>query len=545
MNRFKLGFVISCVATPWLSPLVACAAPPNVTALFPAGCQAGQSVEVTAQGTLGDKPQAWSSRDGVKVEFAESGSKFKVTVAPETPAGVAWLRFFNAEGSSTLRPFVVGTLPDVLDKEPNNAFTEAQRIDSPSVVVNGVLEKNGDVDTFATTLKAGQTLVASVASRGTFGSAADCVLQILGPKGFVLEHNDDDHGIDPQIAFTAPADGDYAVRLFAFPAEPNSSVVFHGGPTYVYRLTLSTGPFVDHTEPMSAPRGQNVKLKLHGWNLPPELAELPVEPTEATTFELRHPRLANTLTLPVEAAPAMSEAPADAAGAPQELTLPTSVTGLIAQPRQADTFRFKLSAKQQIVIRTEARSAFSLLDPVLRITKPDGSVLQELDDGAKGDFDPDANITAPVDGEYRLTITDRFGAGGSRFFYRLSFQPAQPDFALTVAGDSFVLSGDKPLEIPVTIDRQRGFADDIEITATGLPDKVTAAPVTSAAKGDSAKSVKLVLKSEPGVIFSGPLHIVGRRKSEPPAEKPATTTLPVIGHTHTNLWLTVAGTPSK
>ena len=40
----------------------ASAAPPKVTALFPAGCQVGQSVEVTAQGSLGDKPQAWINR---------------------------------------------------------------------------------------------------------------------------------------------------------------------------------------------------------------------------------------------------------------------------------------------------------------------------------------------------------------------------------------------------------------------------------------------------------------------------------------------------
>ena len=205
---FSLG-VLVCVTD-------ARSAPPNLTALFPAGCQVGQSVEVTAQGTIGDKPQAWVSREGLKIEFPEAGNKFKVTATEAATPGLYWIRLFNAEGASPLRPFVIGTLAEVIEKEPNNSAKEAQKLDSSQVVVNGVLEKAGDVDTFSVSLKAGQTLVASLMGKGTLGSPIDAVLQLLGPRGFVLEHNDDDHGFDPQIVFTAPADGDYSVRLFAF-----------------------------------------------------------------------------------------------------------------------------------------------------------------------------------------------------------------------------------------------------------------------------------------------------------------------------------------
>ncbi len=526
------------------------AAPPNVTALFPAGCQVGQSVEVAAQGSVGDKPQAWISRDGVKLEFAESGNKFKVIVAENAAPGLCWIRVFNAEGASSLRPFVIGTLTEIAEKEPNNSAKEAQKLETSQIVVNGVLDKGGEVDTFAVSLKAGQTLVASLMAKGTLGSPMDAVLQVLGPRGFVMEHNDDDHGFDPQIAFTAPADGEYGVRVFAFSDVANSSVAFAGGANYIYRLTLTTGAFVDHAQPMSVGREAVAgeppalrKLRLHGWNLPPEFAEFPME-VAGDSFVVRHALLGNTLTLPVEAHPSLAELK-EPTPEPQEIALPSSMTGVIGKPGEVDVFRMKLAGKQAIVIRTDARTAGSPLDPVLRILKADGSQLQEVDDGSKGDFDPDANFTAPAEGEYRLAITDRFGLGGARFFYRITALPFQPDFELKVAADSFVLTADKPLEIPVTVDRQRGFAGEIEVVAVELPEKVTAEAVVSEKTGDKSKSVKLVLKAEAGASYSGPLRIRGRVKSEPPIEKPALTTLTPFSATTGELWLTVTTPVAK
>ncbi len=525
----------------------ALAAPPNVTALSPAGGQFGQTIEVSAQGVIGDKPQTWVSRDSVKIEFAETGNKFKVIVAENAAPGICWLRFFNAEGASSLRPFVIGTLPEIVEKEPNNSATEAQKLEkSPPVVINGVLEKAGDVDTFAVPLKAGQTLIASLTAKQTLGSPMDGVLQILGLHGFVLEHNDDDHGLDPQIAFTAPTDGDYAVRLFAFPAQTDSSVNFSGAATYIYRLTLSTGPFVDHALPMSLQRGQSAKLRLHGWNLPPELAELPVDPIVAESFDLRHPLLTNILTLPVEPHPSFVEVePTDPNAVPQEFLVPSSITGVIANPGNVDLFKLTLAVKQPIMIRTEARSIGSPIDPLIKMLKPDGTVIVELDDSAKGDFDPDFSFTAPADGEYRLSITDRFNAGGSRFVYRLTALPFSSDFEAQVAADTFVLKDDKPLEIPITIDRQRGFAHEIEFTVSGLPEKVTAETVVSAKEGETSKAVKLLVKAAAGVAFSGPIRVIGRSKSEPPIEKIVSAPLVSVGMTTTHLWLTVVATPAK
>ncbi len=402
------------------------------------------------------------------------------------------------------------------------------------------------MDTFAVSLKAGQTLVASLMAKGTLGSPMDGVLQVLGPRGFVMEHNDDDHGFDPQIVFTAPADGDYSARVFAFPETANSSIAFAGGANFIYRLTLTTGPFVDHALPMSVTKNQETKLRLSGWNLPAELLEFPVAPTSAASTELRHSLLGNTLTMPVEDEPSVAEIESKDAAAPlQELVLPSSMTGVIGRPGEVDVFQIKLAAKQAIVIRTDARTVGSPLDPLLRILKSDGTQLQEVDDGSKGDFDPDANFTAPAEGEYRVAITDRFGLGGPRFFYRITALPSRPGFELKVAADAFTLTTDKPLEIPVTVERQRGFTQEIEIFAVDLPEKVTAEPMISTKDGDSAKSVKLTLKAEAGVTFSGTIRIRGRLKGEPPIEKLATATLASFKTNVSELWLTVVAPATK
>src|SRR5205807_4906923 len=111
-------------------------------------------------------------------------------------------------------------------REPNDDPRQAQVLAGSQVTVNGQLGKPGDVDVFALALRKGQTLVASLEANRTLKSPMDAVLQVLSADGFVLEQNNDYHGLDPQIAFAVPRDGRYLVRTFAFPAVPDASVKF-------------------------------------------------------------------------------------------------------------------------------------------------------------------------------------------------------------------------------------------------------------------------------------------------------------------------------
>src|SRR5262249_42346160 len=88
------------------------AAAPTITYLYPEGAQRGTAVEVTAAGTFDASAKVWASGKGVSIEATKTAGKLKVTVAKDAVPGTYWLRAYNDDGASTLRPFIVGTLPE-------------------------------------------------------------------------------------------------------------------------------------------------------------------------------------------------------------------------------------------------------------------------------------------------------------------------------------------------------------------------------------------------------------------------------------------------
>ena len=131
----------------------------------------------------------------------------------------------------------------------------------------------------------------------------DGVLQVVSPDGFVLDQNNDWHGLDPQVAFTAPKDGTYLVRLFAFPAIAGlRASASPGGETFVYRLTLTTGGFADFPIPLAVERKAGATVEVTGWNVPAEARRLPV-PLDGDVATVFHPRLANPLQVRLESHP--------------------------------------------------------------------------------------------------------------------------------------------------------------------------------------------------------------------------------------------------
>src|SRR5262249_13830383 len=206
-----------------------------------------------------------------------------------------WLRLFDEAGASSLRPFVIGALPEVVEAEPNDEPQGPQRLGVAAATVNGRLAKAGDVDGFAVPLLQGETLVADLAANRVLGSPMDAVLQVVSPQGFVLAQNDDDTGRDPRIIFDAPASGTYVVRLFAFPAKPDSRIQFAGGSTFLYRLTLTTGGFLDHAFPMAVGREGLQEVEAVGWNIPDPARLLAIPSSDAGDLvRLFNPSLAGT-----------------------------------------------------------------------------------------------------------------------------------------------------------------------------------------------------------------------------------------------------------
>jgi hypothetical protein len=135
-------------------------------------------------------------------------------------------------------PFAADTLPEGLDKEPNNQPAIAQPVTLP-LIVNGRIDQPDDWDVFRFQGRAGSEIVAEVYAR-RLESPLDSVLKLTDAAGKPLAFNDDcedkgagltTHHADSCLRATLPADGTYYLHL--------GDAQHKGGPDYAYRLRLS------------------------------------------------------------------------------------------------------------------------------------------------------------------------------------------------------------------------------------------------------------------------------------------------------------------
>lgn len=511
------------------------AAGPELRSLMPAGGQRGATIEVAAAGNFPKWPvQAWIDRPGLTLTPGEKG-KLTVSIAPDAAAGEYWIRLADPDGAAAPRPFIVGTLAEVGEQEPNNRPMQAQPVGS-AVVVNGRFGENGDVDVFAVDLEQGQTLVASLSGHESLGSPMDSVLEIVSMRGGVLAFNHDQRGLDPRLEFTAPSKARYLVRAFAFPSVPNSTIAFAGSDQYVYRLTLTTKTFVDYPWPLAVTRGRPTSLELFGWNIPAARKSTTVraEGSAAGVFDMQ-----GMLTDPVAVVSHAARCETEPNDLPEgePIELPVTVSGRIEKARDVDVYRFDARKGESLTFQIESRALGYPLDAVLVITDAMGKQLARVDD-LPGTRDAALTFSPPVDGSYRVVVSDLNQQGSMRHVYRLRAARTEPDFEVTADALSYVLSPGKPVEITLAVARQSGFDEEIGFSVSGLPGFVIAESVPSAAQGDSAKSVKLKLNATAGA-FSGPIRIAGQSIGTSKRLHSAGAPLPVVGKRTADLWLSV------
>src|SRR5581483_11013284 len=98
------------------------------------------------------------------------------------------------------------------------------------------------------------------------------------------------------------------VRTFAFPAVPDSAIRFSGADTFIYRLTLTTGAFVDHVFPLAVNGAAAATVEAVGWNIPAAAASVTVPPGSGSALlTLAHPLWANTAGVRREPLAAVAE----------------------------------------------------------------------------------------------------------------------------------------------------------------------------------------------------------------------------------------------
>jgi Bacterial pre-peptidase C-terminal domain len=486
----------------------ASAAPPEATRLYPPGAQRGSTVTVNVAGSFPTWPaQAWTERPGTSwVPQGDSGT-FAVTVAPEAALGAHLVRFTTPEGATAVRRFVVGHLPEIEEKEPNDKPAAATAVAEPVIVVNGVLGKGGDVDLYRVSLAAGETLVAQADANRLLGTAADLTLDVADARHSLLARNLDAAGLDPRVVFTAPVAGEYFVRVYGFPETADATIGLAGGEAFVYRLTLSKRGFLVATLPSAVSLGAEANVSPLGWRLPEEPAPLPIATTALApsasgarrTVTVALERIGGAVSLPVVEMPVVVVPQAEGASAPP----PVLFSGLLKAPQQRLAHRFTATKDVAYTLLVEGIAIGTAVDPILSIEDLDGKRLAITDEPAGT-----LSWKAPADGVYKAVVRDRRGQSGPAHGYRLTIRPDLPGVKLTSDIDRASGEPGKPVEVVITIGREHGFKESLDLVLVDPPAGVTTAPVQSPAEGDAAKQVALVITAaEP---FSGPVRVAAR-----------------------------------
>lgn len=217
---------------------------PFVTGIFPLGGEAGARTAVELTGW--NLPANKTAMD-----------------AKDKGPGIYPLAVRQQGRISNSEPFMVDTLPEAFEKEPNNSAASAQPVKLP-IIMNGRVGRPGDWDVFRFEGRAGQAIVAEVYAR-RLDSPLDSVLRLTDAKGKQLAFNDDyedkgagleTHHADSKIMATLPAAGTYYLYL--------GDAQQKGGPEYAYRLRI--GPprpdFALRVTPSAINAGANMTVPI-------------------------------------------------------------------------------------------------------------------------------------------------------------------------------------------------------------------------------------------------------------------------------------------
>lgn len=522
-----------------LSASVAAAQPgPTLLTVFPPGAKAGETVEVTVSGSGFDgasrllfsdpKVKGESISGSVAIDpkakkgdgggrrgggmQASAAAKFKVTVPKATPPGTLDVRVVSKTGLSNPRAFVVGELAEANEQEPNNDTGQAQKV-GLNTTVNGVISTPADVDYVSVTAKAGQNVVVYCLTT-SIDSKLQTDLMVAGPDGRPLAANHGYRDGDAVLDFLAPADGEYLIRVSQF-------AYTTGGPDHFYRLTVTTGPWVDAVwPPVHLPSGSG-NWQMFGRNVglvdktgrhtgsmsianglimagdrPGRLLTSRVVPPSAAMIDGQEPSQGPDGNLLLRAAGpvVLDNEKNHTPDAAQPVTIPCDIAGRIEKRGARHWYGFDAKRGEVWTLEVFADRIGSPVDAFFVLTDAKGKVIVEADDSpdtlspnqfyTKSDDPGRYRFVVPADGKYRVMVSTREAAiqFGVRDQYVLRIAREKSDFRLAVmpAGTHYPDAGTLPkggaVLFTVYAFRFDEFDGPIALSAGQLPEGVTCPP---------------------------------------------------------------------
>jgi len=534
--------VLPAVAIGLVLTVPAWSAPPQINNLTPLGGQRGTATELTIVGSnLAGNPRLIApfgfQLDPPAADQGKSDAsswKLKLTVAPTAAVGVYPIRVQTDDGISNPFLWVVGQLPQIVEKEDNSTFETAQPIKEPPLVVEGQIAGN-DVDFFRFHGRKGQFIVVD-AQCARIGSGIDPTIRLTtaAASRAYIASADDSPGISTDARLTAvlPADDDYVVEI--------SDSRYQGAVRPVYRLLIGAVPMAEEIFPLGGRAGETVGLELRGGTLSGvRIAAATLNP--AFGSELVPARMNSAMLgtaapgasvldveslapLVVSRYPELREA-ADPADAPVRAVAPVVFNGRIDPPGDNDRYVLATTPGDRLRIKVEASELGSALDGVLQVVGNKGSVIANADDtviplpvrnGQQAQSvvyaDPSLDFTVPGGtNEITLVIRDLENRGGLGFPYRIVVEPHSPDFQLLVNDPQVSIPRGGSAAVRVTVQR-KGYSGPITVTVADPPLGLTVRPGTIAA-GQSAGV--LTLSAAAGASFpAAAIKLVGRGQGE-------------------------------
>lgn len=428
---------------------------PSSTHIFPAGGRRGSVVKVRVGGEcippetrfrifgdgvsaapiLGERafaPYAPSPRRKPSEQPVTHPTEWhsEIAISDDAPLGPVIWRLSCASGGTGGRPFIIGDLPEFIETEPNSAITDAEPVTVP-VTINGQIAGENDLDYFSFSASADDLITIDVAA-GRLGSALDPVVELrddLGQRVFTQQSR---IGSDPVLVFRAKRTGEYRLLV--------SGITYKGGPSHVYRITITDKP-LDETS----------------------TDELAVRETSQN----------------------------DSRESAMDVSLPAIVHGQLESADDEDWYRLSCKAPVGLAIECIAQPGESSAMPIVSLVDSSGNALNVVSAVQAVDGVSRIHWQAPGAGEWWLRVRDlqQGIAGGPDFTYQLSVREAVPDFALRSKSDVVnVLQGAKS-EIEILLDAKFGFSSAVELHVDGLPDGVSLEGQQIAAGQTTAKLV--------------------------------------------------------
>ena len=481
---------------------------PAASYIFPAGGQRGTKCEVRIGGLflydgcgldlpvsglratapLKRVPNVWFEGPLIPLPDSQLAEDYpqdyatQLEIAPDAPLGTSYWRLSTSQGATATRRFVIGDLPEIVEEEIDGEPVPVA-VTLP-VTINGRIFPREDVDVWSFSARAGQTVWAEVcASR--LGSPLDARLEIRDSKGQKLAEAIGNPASEARLSFTAPADGTYHVRIH--------DINFGGLQTYVYRLSLGTGPHVAAIFPLGGKRGETTRVELSGSGVPGEPVTVALPSADLSVYAHRFD-VGGQLTNPVlieldDLAEHIEHLANDDASHAEAVAVPGIINGRIEKPGDRDCFAIAVAGGQTYEFDLRAGRLGSPLDPVITLFDAAGKELARSDDMSAGNTDSQCRATATADGTWIVRIEDRLPSrGGAAFAYRLRIDLAKPDFRLLLGADALNLVRRKPAKLRVDVDALVPLEVPIDLQVEGLPAGTTVAPNQIPAK---AKNVEL------------------------------------------------------